>query len=81
MGATGMKYQVVKIPFSKNSEDMLKRGKVIASMSPRWNGQMGTSHSFGMTENYLIFVEQPYTVSAKRIAASLVKGDVLKGNL
>lgn len=81
IGPTGMKYQLLKIPFSKNSEDMLKNGKVIATMSPRWSGQMGTSHSFGMTENYLVFVEQPYTVSAKRIAASFVKGDCLKGIL
>lgn len=80
IGATGIKYHVFKIPYAKSSEEMIKNAKILASVSPRWTGQMGTTHSFGMTENYLMFIEQPYIVSTKRIAASFVRGDTLKGN-
>ncbi|CAL8110503.1 unnamed protein product [Orchesella dallaii] len=78
IGATGVKYQVLKIPFGKTSEEMMKNAKIIATISPRWTGQFSTMHSFGMSENYIIFIEQPHIVSVKRIAASVVKGDTLK---
>ncbi|CAG7659416.1 unnamed protein product [Allacma fusca] len=72
---TGLKFNVYKIPRKGfTSKEMMKNSKVIASIPSRWSTGLAYNHSFGMTENYLIFIEQPYIVSFSKLASSVVKG-------
>ncbi|CAG7818148.1 unnamed protein product, partial [Allacma fusca] len=70
---TGLKFQVVKIPKGKNSKEMLKQAKVIATFPSRWNGSLGTLHSFGMSLNHIIFIEQPLVACMSKLLTALVK--------
>jgi beta-carotene 15,15'-monooxygenase len=72
------KYCVIRLPKSSSSREMFKKAKIIATIPSRWTGAMAINHSFGMTERYIVFVEQPYVVSVSRIAQSVLKGDTLK---
>ncbi|CAG7827089.1 unnamed protein product, partial [Allacma fusca] len=52
---------------------MLKQSKIVATIPSRWNGALGTLHSFGLSENHVIFIEQPMVVSVSKLFAALVK--------
>ena len=70
---SGLKYHVFKIPCGKSSKEMLKKSQTIATFSSRWNGSFGAFHSFGMTENFVIFIEQPYVATVAKLCTALVK--------
>ncbi|CAL8109442.1 unnamed protein product [Orchesella dallaii] len=77
-----VKYNVVKIP-NANSKDMamdvlLSKGSTVASISPRWNGALSFNHSFGMTKNYIVFIEQPFVVKVSRVLAATIKDYAVK---
>jgi len=72
------KYSVVKMAKANSSKEMMKKAKIIASIPSQWNGAMAVNHSFGMTQNYIIFIEQPFVVTLSKIAQSVLKGETLK---
>ncbi|ODM94718.1 Beta,beta-carotene 9',10'-oxygenase [Orchesella cincta] len=77
-----VKYNIVKIP-GTSSKDMtmdalLSKGSTVASISPRWNGALSFNHSFGMTKNYIVFIEQPYVVKISRVLAATIKDYAVK---
>jgi len=73
-----LKYLVVKIPQGDSAKDSIKKAKTICSITTRWNGAMANIHSFGMTPNYIILIEQPSVICLSKILASSVKGYALK---
>ncbi|XP_067132108.1 carotenoid-cleaving dioxygenase, mitochondrial-like [Centruroides vittatus] len=56
-------YNVLKFPAKENDKDMFREASIICSIPSRYRFSMGYHHSFGMTENYVILVEQPYMFS------------------
>ncbi|CAG7659415.1 unnamed protein product [Allacma fusca] len=64
---TGLKYHIVRIPPHKNAKDSLKKSKLIATIPSRWNTLFSYNHSFGMTQNYFIFIEQPFVLNATKL--------------
>ncbi|ODN02421.1 Beta,beta-carotene 9',10'-oxygenase [Orchesella cincta] len=81
--APTLKYCFVKIPptdHTKDPKEVLKKGKVLCTIPSRWNRNiMSYNHSFGLTENYIVFIEQPYVVSLNKILSSvLTKGQSFK---
>ncbi|NP_001266310.1 carotenoid isomerooxygenase isoform X2 [Bombyx mandarina] len=58
----GLRHVVVKFPYTEKG-DMFERAKVVASLKPRWPLHPAYMHTFGITENFFIIVEQPMSVS------------------
>ena len=61
-----------------NTRDLLSKYETVCSIPSRWKGSVGFFHSFGVTKNYIIFIEQPYSISLPRAAKSVVVGDSFK---
>lgn len=66
----GLAYLITMLPPSigETDEKPLNGGKVIATI--RASSQQTYSHSFGMTQKYFIFIQQPLTVNLWKLAAS-----------
>ncbi|XP_037298340.1 carotenoid isomerooxygenase isoform X2 [Manduca sexta] len=57
-----VRHVVVKFPYMEKG-DMFERAHVVASLKPRWPLHPAYMHTFGVTENYFVIVEQPMSVS------------------
>ncbi|GBO98472.1 Carotenoid isomerooxygenase [Eumeta japonica] len=57
-----LRHVVVKFPYTEKG-DMFSRAHVVASVKPRWPLHPAYMHTFGITENYFVIVEQPLAVS------------------
>ncbi|XP_072938578.1 carotenoid isomerooxygenase-like [Epargyreus clarus] len=66
-----LRHVVVKFPFTEKG-DMFENARVVGSMKPRWPLHPAYMHTFGMTENFFVIVEQPLTVSVCGAARSHV---------
>ena len=75
---TGLKYNIVKIPAGgksgSNAKELMKKSKIIATINSSWTGVMSYNHSFGMSRNWIIFIEQPYVMNVAKAAMSYLKG-------
>lgn len=72
----GLKYQVVQIPVptdGETSEEALKKAKIICNISSRSALCASPCHSFGITEKYIIFIEQPLIIVAKKMIAGILQ--------
>jgi beta,beta-carotene 9',10'-dioxygenase len=59
---SGAKWKILKFPPGCGSfplKETIKKGKIIATQSCRNKTVIPWFHSFGMTKNYLIFIDQP----------------------
>jgi len=73
--ATGPKYLVVKVPAPTSySGDPWTEARVLSTVSSSWKSNMSYQHSFSITENYIIILEQPLLMSILKIATSQAKG-------
>ncbi|XP_039751227.1 carotenoid isomerooxygenase-like [Pararge aegeria] len=68
-----MKHVIVKFPYVEKG-DMFKMAEVIHTITPRWLLNPSYMHSFGMTENYFVIMEQPLSISL----FTILKNHVLK---
>ncbi|CAG7706976.1 unnamed protein product, partial [Allacma fusca] len=81
MSATGSKVKIFKIPGVKPGQtfkDSLKKLEVIATLPSSRITQSHIHHSFGMSENYLVLVEQPYILNGKKMLGWIVSGGEAK---
>lgn len=53
-------YNVIEFPFGEN---MFKNASVVAQIPARWQMNPSYMHSFALTENYYIVIEQPLSIS------------------
>lgn len=68
------KHVVVKFPFSKTG-DMFDSAEIISVIEPRWRFSPAYMHSFGISENYFIIIEQPLSISLLHfLKTTLLKG-------
>ncbi|XP_066503382.1 beta,beta-carotene 15,15'-dioxygenase isoform X2 [Hoplias malabaricus] len=78
MGLTGPKYVIFKVPASaadKEKNPPLKNLKEICSIPVRSSLYPSYFHSFGMTENYIVFVEQAFKLDIIRLATAYFRGE------
>ncbi|XP_053546289.1 carotenoid-cleaving dioxygenase, mitochondrial [Bombina bombina] len=74
-GKQGTKYNIIRVPAQKSSSgETLEGAQVICSIVPENNMRPSYYHSFGMTENYVIFVEQPLKLNIMKILTSKLRG-------
>jgi len=67
-------YNFVKIPLNGNEEDPFANAEVIARIESRWKLNIGFTHSFGMTENYFVHIENPVTLNLPKMMTMTMKG-------
>jgi len=72
--SASMKYNVLKMTADCMNKKLDKRFEVVCSIPSRWRTCTTYLHSFGMTENYLIFIEQPMVLHNLKVAAIKLKG-------
>ncbi|XP_075540387.1 carotenoid-cleaving dioxygenase, mitochondrial-like [Dermacentor variabilis] len=70
----GLKYHIVKIPLPSQGCAGLKRASVAYNIPSSWKTTFSYYHSFGMTRNFVVFVEQPLVINAVRLIGSRIKG-------
>lgn len=77
---SGLKYTVYKTPPHKapSGANVLDGTVTVNTLSPSWKTAYGFFHSFGMTTNYLILVEQPCLVNSVKLVTSKAKGKSFK---
>lgn len=63
-------YNIIKFPKKEKDVDMFENASVVCTIPSRYRFHIGYQHSFGMSENYAIFVEQSYMISLIGIATS-----------
>ena len=62
----GLKYHFVKFPASKTHltpKELLSSGSIVATINSRMTTCFSYYHSFGMTDKYLIMIEQPWVAN------------------
>lgn len=72
---TGLKYNLFKIPPgdpAKNVKDTMKKSRVIASIPSSNSGLLSYNHSFGMSKNYFVLIEQPFVLNFSKIVGALM---------
>ncbi|CAL1294446.1 unnamed protein product [Larinioides sclopetarius] len=79
---SGLRYHILKIsplsPHSLKEPKGFERASILTSISSSQKTSFSYYHSFGLTENYILFLEQPLLVNTVRMAASGLKGYSLK---
>lgn len=64
---TGPNYVVICFP---KGENIFENAHIVASLPARFKLNPSYMHTFGITENYFIIVEQPLTVSVPKVFKS-----------
>lgn len=77
--SSGAHYNILHFP---NTPNLLENVKIIAKLPTRFKLHPSYFHSFGITENYFVIIETPFTMSVtsllKMVMVSLSFTDILK---
>ncbi|XP_067003223.2 beta,beta-carotene 15,15'-dioxygenase [Anabrus simplex] len=77
---TGGKYHVVKLPpaGSGKAEDGIRKASILTDIPSSWSSGVSYYHSFGMSEKYIVFIEQPLILNLVKLLSIQVKGRSLR---
>ncbi|CAH2076131.1 unnamed protein product, partial [Iphiclides podalirius] len=75
-----VKHVVVKFPYTEKG-DMFQRAHIVGSMKPRWSLHPSYMHTFGITENYYVIMEQPLTISVWGVFRNQLTNEPFASNL
>ncbi|XP_058449286.1 carotenoid isomerooxygenase isoform X2 [Malaya genurostris] len=75
---TGPAYTIICFP---NGEDMFENAHIVASVPARWRFHPGYMHTFGITENFFIVVEQPLSVSVPSMLVNQMMNEPMAASL
>ncbi|XP_070290774.1 carotenoid-cleaving dioxygenase, mitochondrial isoform X2 [Salvelinus sp. IW2-2015] len=71
----GALYNIIKVPPMKNNpEETLEGAKVLCSIVPADKARPSYYHSFAMSENYVVFIEQPIKMDLLKIVTAKLRG-------
>ncbi|KAM4704170.1 carotenoid-cleaving dioxygenase, mitochondrial-like isoform 2-T2 [Rhinophrynus dorsalis] len=74
-GKQGTRYNIIRVPAQKSdSEESLEGAQVVCSIEPRHKMKPSYYHSFGMTENYVVFIELPLRLNLLKMLAHQIQG-------
>ncbi|NXS82367.1 BCDO2 oxygenase, partial [Erpornis zantholeuca] len=77
-GKHGSSYNIIRVPPQESGRgDTLEGAKVLCSIPPMDRAKPSYYHSFGMTENYIIFIEQPLKLNLLKIITSKLRGKTI----
>ncbi|XP_067670849.1 carotenoid-cleaving dioxygenase, mitochondrial-like [Haliotis asinina] len=72
-GKGAPKYCIIRTPTVNNGQGGYSQSKLVASVTAEHSMHPSYFHSFGMTDNYYVFVEQPMLINVWKILAAMVK--------
>ncbi|XP_008063761.1 beta,beta-carotene 9',10'-oxygenase isoform X2 [Carlito syrichta] len=79
---SGSCYNVIRVPPKKeNLEETIHGAQVICSIASSETGKPSYYHSFGMTENYIIFIEQPLKMNLWKLVTSKIRGEAFSDGI
>lgn len=61
-----------------NADSLLERANILTTISSSWKTCIGYYHSYGITKNYILFLELPLMVNGFKLATCTPKGKPLK---
>ncbi|XP_043197396.1 carotenoid isomerooxygenase-like isoform X1 [Amphibalanus amphitrite] len=64
---TGRTPSVNVIQFPASGSPVAETGRVVGTIPHRWPMEPSYFHSFGITENYFVFVQQPLVIQVKKL--------------
>lgn len=70
-------YNFVSIPLSNDASNPFAGAKVVGRIPSRWKMNISYTHSFGITENYFVHLEQPMTLNLPKMATLSVRGSAI----
>ncbi|XP_019719759.1 beta,beta-carotene 9',10'-oxygenase-like isoform X2 [Hippocampus comes] len=74
-GGKGSMYNIIRVPPEKfNAEDTLQGAKILCSIAPANFSQPSYYHSFAMSENYVVFIEQPSKIDLIKLVTCKMRG-------
>jgi len=73
---SGPKYHIIRTPAAPTgkAQDALSKMAILATIPSSCKVNFSYYHSFGMSENYLVFIEQPLIVNSMKLITSQIKG-------
>ena len=60
---------------------MFDQAKIVASTSSRWLLNPSYMHTFGITKNYFIIIEQPFAIDLIQTLNCIIKNNPMRGCL
>nr|XP_019545564.2 carotenoid isomerooxygenase isoform X2 [Aedes albopictus] len=75
---TGPAYTIICFP---HGENMFENARIVASVPARWKFHPGYMHTFGITENFFVVVEQPLSVSVPSMLVSQIRNEPMASSL
>ncbi|XP_042286030.1 beta,beta-carotene 9',10'-oxygenase-like [Thunnus albacares] len=77
-GSKGALYNIISVPpEKKDAKDTLQGAKVLCSIVPANKSHPSYYHSFAMSENYVVFIEQPIKMNLLKIVTCKLRGKAL----
>ncbi|XP_056141019.1 carotenoid-cleaving dioxygenase, mitochondrial-like [Lampris incognitus] len=74
-GSKGALYNIIRVPPEKtDSRDTLQGAKVLCSIVPANKSHPSYYHSFAMSKNYVVFIEQPIKMDLLKIVTCKLRG-------
>ncbi|KAK5917860.1 hypothetical protein CgunFtcFv8_002671 [Champsocephalus gunnari] len=81
-GSKGALYNIIRVPPEKSdSKDTLQGAKVLCSIVPANKSHPSYYHSFAMSENYVVFIEQPIKMDLMKIVTAKLRGKALSDGI
>ncbi|XP_050934567.1 carotenoid-cleaving dioxygenase, mitochondrial isoform X2 [Lates calcarifer] len=77
-GSKGALYNIIRVPPEKtDAKDTLQGAKILCSIVPANKSHPSYYHSFAMSENYVVFIEQPIKMDLLKIVTCKLRGKAL----
>ncbi|CAJ1064110.1 beta%2Cbeta-carotene 9',10'-oxygenase-like isoform X2 [Xyrichtys novacula] len=77
-GGKGALYNIIRVPPEKtDAKDTLQGAKILCSIVPSDKIRPSYYHSFAMSENYVVFIEQPIKMDLLKIITCKLRGKAL----
>ncbi|XP_053341396.1 carotenoid-cleaving dioxygenase, mitochondrial [Clarias gariepinus] len=74
-GRKGALYNIIRVPpKTEDSDETLHGAEVLCSIFPAEKNKPSYYHSFAMSENYVVFIEQPIKMDLLKIVTSGIRG-------
>ncbi|XP_074467747.1 carotenoid-cleaving dioxygenase, mitochondrial-like isoform X2 [Sebastes fasciatus] len=81
-GSHGSLYNIIKVPPKKtDGKDTLEGAQVLCSIVPEDKSHPSYYHSFAMSENYVVFIEQPIKMDLLKIVTCKLRGKALSDGI
>lgn len=72
---------LVAVPPKKDGDESFPKGEILYKIRSPWKVHFNYYHSFSMTENYFVFVQQPFLSNVPKILTSKLTGSAYVSSL